>query len=161
MFFTKPIHGKYEQINLFIFLILLIFFNMKKFNNNSNNNFSLISKSIVIIIVLILTIGSIITLYLYFSSHDLYFSSHDLKIKSIIAAGSRHTCALLSNGSIMCWGYNWFGQLGDGTYEDRPTPVPVQGINNAIAIAAGYHHTCALLSNRSVMCWGRNGAGQL
>ncbi|MBU5682639.1 MAG: hypothetical protein KQA34_02935, partial [Candidatus Aenigmarchaeota archaeon] len=43
-----------------------------------------------------------------------------------IAAGGAHTCALLSNGSIMCWGNNYYGQLGDGTIEHRSTPVPVQ-----------------------------------
>ncbi|MEM5880171.1 MAG: hypothetical protein QXQ16_02695 [Candidatus Aenigmatarchaeota archaeon] len=113
-----------------------------------------------IIIVLILTIGSIITLYLYFSSHDSNFSSHGLKIRAI-AAGHYHTCAVLSNGSVMCWGNNLVGQLGDKTLLGRSTPVPVKGINNAIAIAAGGGHTCAILSTGSIMCWGNNYYGQL
>ncbi|MEM0325212.1 MAG: hypothetical protein QXW35_04880 [Candidatus Aenigmatarchaeota archaeon] len=96
-----------------------------KFNNNSNNNFSLISKFILIIIIFILTIGSIITLYLYFSSHGSESPTETLTAKSI-AAGLFHNCVLLSNHSIMCWGYNWYGQLGDGTKENRYTPVPVQ-----------------------------------
>ncbi|MEM5870918.1 MAG: hypothetical protein QXX04_00945 [Candidatus Aenigmatarchaeota archaeon] len=83
-----------------------------------------------IIIVLILTIGSIITLYLYFGSHDSNIISktetETRKTVKSIAAGYDHTCALLSNGSVMCWGKNNYGQLGDGTYAHRFTPAPVQ-----------------------------------
>ncbi|MEM4461028.1 MAG: hypothetical protein QXY70_02735, partial [Nanopusillaceae archaeon] len=75
--------------------------------------------------------------------------------------GESHTCALLSNGSVACWGYNYYGQLGDGTNTNRATPVNVVGIDNAVAIAAGWGHTCALLSNGTVRCWGRNNYGQL
>ncbi|MEM1684389.1 MAG: hypothetical protein QXD60_01365, partial [Nanopusillaceae archaeon] len=85
----------------------------------------------------------------------------DINNAIAIAAGGWHTCALLANGSVACWGRNNYGQLGDGTNTDRNTPVLVQNINNAVAISAGYYHTCALLSSGLVVCWGRNNYGQL
>jgi alpha-tubulin suppressor-like RCC1 family protein len=78
-----------------------------------------------------------------------------------IAAGRDHTCALLANGSMRCWGANNTGQLGDGTDTTRPVPVTVSGLTNAVAIAAGDVHTCALLADSRVRCWGNNGGGQL
>jgi len=75
--------------------------------------------------------------------------------------GGIHTCVLLSDGTAKCWGWNYFGQLGDGTTTDRYTPVNVSGLTNAVAIAAGYGHTCALLSDGTAKCWGGNFYGQL
>ena len=60
-----------------------------------------------------------------------------------------------------CWGYNNYGELGDGTTTDSPVPVVVSGLANVVAIAAGDYHSCALLSNKTVRCWGYNGYGQL
>src|SRR5687768_15787500 len=66
-----------------------------------------------------------------------------------IAAGGFHTCGLLSNGTVRCWGDDGAGQIGDGVPGDRSLlPVAVPGIttaNPATAIAAGEFHTCALL----------------
>lgn len=80
-----------------------------------------------------------------------------------IAAGGFHTCALLTDGTVRCWGNNFSGQLGDGTtgHQVQISPVPVSGITNAVAIAAGASHTCAVLADRSVRCWGSNSVGQL
>lgn len=78
-----------------------------------------------------------------------------------IAAGGFHTCAVLSGGSVRCWGSNAGGQLGDGTTTDRTTPTPVIGITNAVAVAAGWGFTCALLSDGGIKCWGRNYYGYL
>jgi alpha-tubulin suppressor-like RCC1 family protein len=84
-----------------------------------------------------------------------------LKFVTAVAGGGRHSLALLANGSVEAWGYNEFGQLGDGSTNTRPTPVPVQGLSGATAIAAGAEHSLALLSNGTVMAWGENEAGQL
>ena len=83
-----------------------------------------------------------------------------------ISAGSNHTCALRADASVWCWGGNGdgatgYGQLGDGTLDDRPSPVAVTGITNATGIAAGGWSSCALLADRSVSCWGYNERGGL
>jgi cysteine-rich repeat protein len=92
-----------------------------------------------------------------------------------IAAGFGHTCAVLSDGDVKCWGEN-LGFLGLGDTDNRgdemnemgdALPVVSLGTNKrAVAIAAGYQYTCALLSDAvksqmSVKCWGNNDAGQL
>ena len=69
-------------------------------------------------------------------------------------SGDTHTCALLSNKTIECWGNNSNGQLGDGSTTNRMTPVTVSGISNATAIGGGEYYSCALLSNSTVQCWG-------
>ena len=78
-----------------------------------------------------------------------------------VDTGNRHSCALLDNQSIVCWGRNDNGQLGDGTTNSSYVPVVVSGISNAIKIGLGSYHTCAVLDNKSVQCWGRNNYGQL
>ena len=59
-----------------------------------------------------------------------------------IAAGSKHTCAILPGGTVQCWGRNRNGQLGNGGTTDSTLPVGVHGMTTAIAIAAGEEHTC-------------------
>jgi alpha-tubulin suppressor-like RCC1 family protein len=77
-----------------------------------------------------------------------------------IATGSEHTCAVTEAGAIKCWGYNGFGQLGDGTKTDRSSPVTVSQ-TGAARIAAGWDHTCLTSTKGGVACWGRNNWGQL
>ena len=81
-----------------------------------------------------------------------------------ITVGTSHTCAILDDGSVSCWGGNGFSQLGDGTTTDRNTPTQISTLGTdrtAVAISAGYAHTCAILDDGSVSCWGDNDYGQI
>ena len=81
-----------------------------------------------------------------------------------VSAGSYHTCAILDNGELKCWGRDNYGQLGDGgTNTDQSTPVSVNlGTGRtAVAVSAGNWHTCAVLDNGDLKCWGRDNRGQL
>jgi alpha-tubulin suppressor-like RCC1 family protein len=85
----------------------------------------------------------------------------------MLAGGAEHTCAVLTNGHVSCWGQNLNGQLGrtsgngfvpGDVQTGPPTSQPLSG---AVAIAVGNNHNCALLADATVTCWGANAAGQL
>ena len=78
-----------------------------------------------------------------------------------IAAGYKHTCAVLSGGGLKCWGYNNRGQLGTGARYDWNTPTNVWYTTDAVAVAAGRNLTCYLTSAGAVKCWGDNEFGSL
>jgi alpha-tubulin suppressor-like RCC1 family protein len=78
-----------------------------------------------------------------------------------ISAAGEHSLALLSNGTVVAWGSNSDGQLGNGTFTNSDVPVAVSGLSGVTAIAAGEVHSLALLSNGTVMAWGGNRYGQL
>jgi alpha-tubulin suppressor-like RCC1 family protein len=79
-----------------------------------------------------------------------------------VAAGSRHSLALLGDGGVMAWGAGASGQLGNGeTAACQPTPVAVGGLANVSTIAAGGADSMALLSGGAVMSWGENKSGEL
>lgn len=78
-----------------------------------------------------------------------------------ISAGGEHSCALLADSSIKCWGLNGLGQIGNGTVVDSLIPVAVTGITSAIQVSAGFSHTCARLSDSTIKCWGSNSSGEL
>src|SRR5262245_23339354 len=63
------------------------------------------------------------------------------------AAGGSHTCALLSELTVHCWGSNYHGALGDGTTKGAYASVRVTSLPPATAIAAGGGHSCALLAD--------------
>src|SRR5437773_907927 len=79
-----------------------------------------------------------------------------------VVTGDAHTCALLGDGTVQCWGVGDSGQRGDGTFNNISTvPGAVVGITGAVAVAARGYHSCALLGDGTVWCWGRNSDGQL
>ena len=85
-----------------------------------------------------------------------------------IAGGASHSLALRDGGTVLAWGLNQDGQLGDGTNSDSSTPVQVKDPNDlsgyltdVTAIAAGSSHSLALKSDGSVWAWGNNFSGQL
>ncbi len=87
-----------------------------------------------------------------------------------VAAGRRHTCALLQDRTVQCWGEGFEGQLGDGLRKDSLLPVRVTvrdsgghvaTLGHVTAITAGSQHTCALLKGGQLWCWGSNALGQL
>lgn len=94
-----------------------------------------------------------------------------------ITAGYTHSCALLDDGTVRCWGahscalfdertvHRWgdnaYRQLGGGTTRFSPIPVAVSGLTDVVAIDAGGFHSCAMLGDGSVDCWGGNFYGQV
>ena len=83
-----------------------------------------------------------------------------------LSAGYLHSCAVLSDGKVACWGANTNGELGDNSTTTRSTPVLVQNeAGNAITgvsqVAAGHYHSCATRTNGKVYCWGYNGDNQV
>jgi len=81
---------------------------------------------------------------------------------SQISVGQSHACAVTKDGEAWCWGYNQYGQLGDGTHVDSAVPVRVAGLSPGVnSIAVGYRHTCAITQDFEIKCWGFNGSGQL
>ncbi len=80
-----------------------------------------------------------------------------------MAAGQSHTCALTTSGGVKCWGFNGWGQLGDGTNDFfRREPGDVSGLTSGItAITSGANHVCAVTTVGGIKCWGNNTEGQL
>lgn len=88
-----------------------------------------------------------------------------------VAAGGFHTCAVLQNGQLKCWGFGKFGQLGQGNERDIGDELYEMGENlssislgsgrSVLQVAAGGLHSCALLDNNAVKCWGDGRYGQL
>jgi len=71
-----------------------------------------------------------------------------------LVSGGNHTCALRADGTVACWGYNKYGQLGDGSTTDRQTPALVTGLTGVVRLAAGDGLTCAIVTGGALMCWG-------
>jgi alpha-tubulin suppressor-like RCC1 family protein len=80
-----------------------------------------------------------------------------------IGAGNNHTCAVMNTGSVKCWGWNTFGQLGYGDTVQRNTPGPDInfGTVGATKVAAGRYHTCITTTTSTARCWGTGSNGQL
>jgi len=78
-----------------------------------------------------------------------------------VAAGTLHTVATKSNGTLWAWGWNEGGQLGDGTWFDRDSPVQIGSASDWEQVAAGQAYTLAIKSDGTLWAWGENGCGQL
>lgn len=78
-----------------------------------------------------------------------------------LASGRWHVCALRSTGTVVCWGDNTYGQLGDGSTTDRSSPTAVSGLTSVASIGAGDEFSCAVRTTGELRCWGRNSSRQL
>ena len=92
----------------------------------------------------------------------------DLGMKATdLAVGAQHSCAILENGKVLCWGQGYMGQLGTmeiGTIGDDEVPATAPTVSlgyPADRIYSGAHHLCTVLVSGGVRCWGDENAGQL
>jgi alpha-tubulin suppressor-like RCC1 family protein len=82
--------------------------------------------------------------------------------KQLSASGNGyHSCLLLANGGVTCWGRGNYGQLGNGSWVSKSKPTAVSGLTDAKQVSAGPIHTCAVRTAGTIKCWGANGNGQL
>ena len=81
-----------------------------------------------------------------------------------VGTGYYHSCAVLDNGGLRCWGRNEFGELGNGRAgrdESAFEPEKVGGLRNIRQVDGGAAHTCAVTDSGDVYCWGSNAHGRL
>ncbi|MEU4058424.1 MULTISPECIES: cutinase family protein [Rhodococcus] len=78
-----------------------------------------------------------------------------------LTAGGNQTCAVVTGGSVKCWGDNTYGVNDPSDGVGIPTPVSVVGVSGATAVSAGWQHVCAVVVRGSVKCWGNNNSAQL
>lgn len=87
--------------------------------------------------------------------------SGNLTSVAAAAAGAAHSLALQIDGSVLAWGSNTYGQVGDGTGSTRYYPVVVSALSQMRSIAAGYAHSLATRIDGTAWAWGANGNGRL
>jgi alpha-tubulin suppressor-like RCC1 family protein len=78
-----------------------------------------------------------------------------------ITPGYESVCAVKPDGTLWCWGSNYWGQMGTGAYEDKDIPGQVPGLTGVLDASSGGSHVCAVKSDMTVACWGYNADGQL
>lgn len=75
-----------------------------------------------------------------------------------IEAGNGTSCVRHADGTVACWGNNGSGQLGDGTFDNRTTPVAMMGVTDAVDVSADFFHTCVVTGTGDVQCAGSHSA---
>src|SRR4051794_25090042 len=78
-----------------------------------------------------------------------------------ISAGHTHTCGVTLGNTAYCWGFNWAGQVGNGTTDDRFLPAAVVGGHRFSEVTVGLDHSCGVTLEKKIYCWGRNSEGEL
>ena len=92
------------------------------------------------------------------------FQEGSIFTDTTLSSGDKHTCAILDNGAVSCWGRGYYGQLGNGGTSDKSTPTLTSSLGTgrtAVALSSGEEHTCAILDNGAVSCWGRGYYGPI
>jgi alpha-tubulin suppressor-like RCC1 family protein len=77
-----------------------------------------------------------------------------------VRVGTQHACALTAEKTLVCWGFDLYGQLGRNR-QGHGQPGPVTGLVDVIAFDLGAAHTCARTRDGTDYCWGHNDFGQL
>lgn len=94
------------------------------------------------------------------TSYTLDVGGKPFQAKTVFS-GNSHVCAITPESGLYCWGFNNFGQLGDGTLNDSAVPVAVKGLESGVSqVVLGWQTTCAV-HNGALKCWGANSVGQL
>jgi alpha-tubulin suppressor-like RCC1 family protein len=102
------------------------------------------------------TVGYLVLVFL------LSTANHVTAAIPMVSSGASHSCAVLGNGAIQCWGSNSSGELGVGDTRDTSlVPATVSGIASAEKVSAGAFSSCAILNGGALTCWGSNTKGQL
>jgi alpha-tubulin suppressor-like RCC1 family protein len=82
-------------------------------------------------------------------------------VASLASGGfAEHACAVKTNGSVYCWGYNADGELGNGGNSNSSVPVAVSGAYLFGQVSTGAYYTCGVTTSGAVSCWGDNSYGQ-
>ena len=97
----------------------------------------------------------------FFILLELIFPALASAITPMVSGGYSHTVALRADGTVMAWGNNSHGQLGDGTTISSSSPLVVPGLAKVMAVAAGGQYTIALKADGTLVAWGYNDYGQL
>lgn len=89
------------------------------------------------------------------------YNNPPLGAKAVSTHLGRHTCALVADGSVWCWGLGSSGELGNGSVAGSTVPTRVLGLPPASSVTTGWAHSCALTWDGAAYCWGLNLKGQL
>ena len=90
-----------------------------------------------------------------------------LRATGVVAGLASSACAVISDGTVRCWGQNFFGELGIGTSFQQtsaaptPSPTAVHNLSKATFVGMGYGNACAIVTGGALRCWGDNQSGEL